>query len=661
MPRKKTRYTSAKIFKLYEGWKSYMEESWDRGEQNIDFIERSNQQFNYNGSSDREQLIFNLSKNALRIAQARGKDIDLSLTLKNPSCSEDNKDKKISSKIVHRIMLNHKNSRAFGYALDKVYAFGQAVLHIKPVRENEQTLNECLEIENIRDVTQTFFDYKCQSLFKHDGNFCGRIFLMDRKHLEEIYPNFEFSKIGDDCKVADFWYKSFKKEQFVKLNNGVWKRKDLVDPVRDMVDLSEKEIDGWVTKINYVRVAQGVQKFLENKKNLPFEFLPMCIDPGGFLQDGKYSNPLGYDFRGTQLALNYVGSACIDIAKRATADKWLFGPQHVESDVARNSAININATEGGMIFDDDIAGIRREVGQQIPPSLVALFETLKKTLNELTGSYFDQGSADLKAVSGIALDKMYDRADLKQNNEIEAHLQCVNVVGQIMKSMIPYYYRQNRIIDTCTIDGKEEVIEINKPVTMPNGAVVLDNNIKEICKRYNFQIDASPSDSMQKKNTQTLMNLLYQYAPEAKPLTMDLYAESMDIPISDELAKRISVNIPEELVQYGKGIITYQQYQQISSKKQQKQMQMQQQMMMNSPEAKYKNAQASSAISKAQTDSFEAQTARIKELNTALTDHEKNEIESEKIAFNNENEKGYLDLEYDKALISQLEKGIKKE
>lgn len=637
--------TSEKIFTLQEKWREYMEDSWERGRENIEFIEQSEQ---YTGDDTKlsfEELCFNFMIKLLRTAQANGKNIELSVDLRS-LCDADANEEKVFKRIFYYILLMEHNLESFRRGLDKSYAFGQAVYHIKPVREDQKTLNEVLQIECVEDVTTTFFDRHASRHDFRDGHFCGRSYRIKGKTLRKWYKS--LTDVADDTtyNVIDFWFKENKLMEYVAVEGGQYIRKDLVDSLRqsELADRPTKKAT--CTYITYCRALQHHERFLEKRKMMKFNRLPMVFEAGSVVwadsKDRKKfeTYPFGYHLRDTQLLTNYVGSAIADISKSVNADKFFFEPEHVMSQPAMQSAEQINTRSGGMIFTGDISKIRREQPQQIPPEMSALFTQLQATIQSLAGSYFENDSDKIKAVSGVALDKIFKRIDLIQNPVIIAHIEAINEVGRTVKEMIPLYYYQQRNICVTNESGTQEVITINEVEEQPNGVQTIKNDIRNLSTLYEYTIKVSPSEYLQNQNTKLELETIYQMNPQAFTITADLYARSLDIPVAEVLAKRLGATIARPLIEYGDGDITYQEYQQ---QKEQAQAQQQQQ-MMSSPDAQYTQArtaketsQAHAIATQSQIDAFNAQTERMRENSLAQERQTKGFHEGAKLSMENAN------------------------
>ena len=626
-------YSPESIFKCREEWESYMHESWERGKENVAFVQK-NEQYAKDDSMSFEPLTFNFMMKLLQTAKAQAKDLDISLSLVSLTKCEPTETQTFK-KLVQQLMMNKHNIKSFRDSLDKVYDFGQAVFHIKPVREDDRTLNTVLKIENIEDVCTTFFDRYSTTPDFHDGNYCGRSYKISASKLRTIYPKLRNTDVPKIAEVIDFWYRNKKQAEYVLISTGEYKRSDLIDEARDSVVYGEKPKKGFTTTLNYVRVLKGYEGFLEKETDIPMQWLPLVFNSGGIVwdaTDNKYiSYPFGSHLKDAQLMINYSGSVIADLMKTTKGDKWIFRPEHIQGNKQQLAADEINVREGGMIFSGDTSTIRREPSQQLPPGMLEVFQQVQGVIQSLAGSYFENNSAQIKAVSGVALDKLFKRIDLIQNPVIVAHLEAINQVARVLQQMIPIYYKEQRQISIQCEDDSMEVLTINQHEEQHNGMVLITNNIKDIRNKYEYNINIAPSQRLQQQNVQTELQSLYQIFPQAAATTIDLYAKSLDVPVSEVLARRLSSTIPQAIIQYGNGEISYEQLQQQRQQQLQQEQMQQAAMMAHNPQAQALQAKAhrdltdaASEAYRAHTDAYNAQTERQKVHLNAANDQMKN-------------------------------------
>ena len=657
------KYSTEKIFELQDDWRKYMSSSWQRGHDNLKFIEKSEQYTEQVSSSNKEQLVFNISHKILKTAQANGKDIDLTLNVFSHG-DDDQEEKKAYKCLINKIMLYGESRRQISCSLDKVYSFGQSVFHIKNMREDCNTLNQTLRIECIEDPTTAFFDRYALSPTYYDGSYCGRSYCLKGSSLKKEYK--KLSRLLNDkeeYEVIDFWFKEKKSTNFIPVITGEYIREEIFmryeGKEKRYVRDQKKEIErGSYEYVRYVRVLKTYDRPLEDRRYYDLECLPMAMDYGGFVWTGKKcreSFPLGWYLRDAQTLLNYSGSVLADILKSTNADRFFLAPEHVQSQEALNSAAEINEREGALLFTGDTSKINRQVSQQLPSGLMQYFAELPRLVEGLAGSYIDGTNDQVKAMSGVALDKLFKRVDLVQNPYIVGHLNTLNVLGHIIQKMIPTFFWQNRQLFIEEEDGVSTTIEINKPIEDNEGNVVdIENDVNKLNRLYGYSIKGAAAPRLQKQNLQTELQSLYQIYPNAVPSTIDLYVKSLDVPCADIVARRLSVNIPRELIKYGNGEMTYGQYSQI--------MQQQASKQPPNPEAQYLQAKAHGEMAKAQadqsraqTEAYKAQTERVKSMESAKNEHIKNVSGAVKVELEHEQAKAEQDLQMAKAHLQQMD------
>lgn len=655
-----SKYTSRYIFKLRDDWSDYMTESWERGRQSISFIEKSEQAISDPNDLSFDSLAFNFMWKLLKIAQSRAQEIDLSLLL-HPLGGTSTEEDRTNRALFHQLMLNDSNKKAFKECLDKVYSFGQGVFQIKNVRQNQETLNEILEVKSVQDVPSVFFDKYAKSPTFSDGQFCGKTFKLSAARAKKYYPRLKNYSLKEEVELADCWYRVKKPATFLKLNNGQYKREDLIDPQRDSLAPNVDPRKDVITEVHYVRVVKELDIYLEKEKNFSFNMLPLVFNPGGMIWDasqGKYETfPFGWHLRDTQILLNYAGSVAADILKSTKADRFLLDETHLQSKEAMDSANEINQREGALLFTGNVETIKQIPSQQLPPQVGEMFMQLQGVLQTLAGSYFEQEADKIKGISGVALDKLFTRMDLAQNPVILAHLDAINQVGRVLQAMIPDYYYQQRLICLKMPDGTQEFTEINTPRPQPNGMVVIENNVKDIANKYEYNVQITSSPRLQKQNTQLELEKLYQIFPPAAQSTIDIYANSLDIPCAEILGKRLSVNIPPALIAYANGEMPESKFRAIQAQQQQAA----QRQMMNSPQmqalgakAAKDQADAQSSLLRSRTDAFNAQTNRLKEMGETTNHHIRSISDAVKVALENENTRYVQQVEIFKKLLEHL-------
>jgi len=648
------KWTCREIFNLQRKYESHMQDSFDCGKKINEFINLNKQTDEVQGLDEKEVLTFNFLLMHLTMFKSQAKELQYGVSL-TPYSKNDCKTKEIEAfqSIFKHLMLDKDNISSFQKSLDKALDFGHSIYHIKPSYENNTTLNQILKIECLEDPRTAFFDYNSKCPDFSDSVFCGRKYKLPVDYFNEIYPN-EKKSVKGDVNIIDFWYKVRKKGRFLKLDTGVYKREDLILPIVDHVVPNQKAKTGHYYKLNYIRCCEDVEEFLEKKDNINCPYLPLVFNPCNHIFDFEkekfYYRPFAWYAKDSQILINSTGATLWNIIKNVQADKYFINHENIDKS-NKNKLENINNLQGAFAVKD-IQGIRREPPQPLPEGLVDFFLQTPTFMKGILGSFFEGNSAQIKATSGIALDKMFDRSDLMQNDTIEKHLCSVEQVGKVLQFMIPIYYTEERRLDIKCKAGKIEEVIINERMEQPNGQIIINNNVNRIISITKYHITLTPSPRMKNKNMVKELENLYSLVPQFANLSLDKYLLATEIPHANVLAKRAELSIPPIVMSYANGQITYQEAQ----SEQQKQQQQQQQMAMQQqqPQQHYLQAKAFGEQEKAKTAQYGAETARMKMQTESQTgqvkvasDHQKWKAEDQ-VATNQQN------LEYFKAINERM-------
>lgn len=627
------------IFGRYDAWSTYSEDSWARGQEALEFTVKG-EQWKQNRPEGRDSLVFNLAKKTLLTQQANSKNLDLAIDVFSVENKADIKEERAFHALMTHIMLTGNNRISLNNDLQNLYAFGQSIFLLQVAKESQTTLNKGIYIKLLNDPRRAFFDTTSASTTRHDGMFCGYKSVVSRTKAIETYgKKFDFPQ--SDVEIIDFYYKKKEKATFVELENGQYKREDLITDIDRVVIGPSKS--SHIYRVYHMQVAKDVDVPLLKPYCMGIDILPMVYNDGftSWTGESYESFPSTYDLQDAQRLLNYAGSQLGDYAKTATADKWFIDKRRMQSERARNAASRINLIDGVVPLDTpkttaNLEPIQRMAPSQASPTLVQLFGESQTLLNSLAGSLFDGNNGEVTAISGVAIDKLVKRMDLVQSNAIVAHEKCVNIVGEIVKQLIPQVYTEHRVLALEQLQGEIQTLEINEPISYetPNQIIgkKLKNNVRAFVSQYGYKINAVASSELQSQNTFVILTNLYKIYPAAIQSTLDIYLKSFDIKEASVLSRRLGVQVPKPVVDYGNGTITFAQYEEEMQQAQQQQMQMQQQMTNSTPEAQWNLANAAKA--EAQAKKLEVET---------VGESQKTQLENEK-----------LNLDVERALLSRF-------
>ena len=550
----------------------------------------------------------------MRNVQARGKTIELSLDIHSQNDGQQLNELAIYKKILESIVLKSNHLQSFERSLDKTYAFGQSAMFIRLEREDDRTLNKIAVIKLIEDAETYFFDPLSPSRTLHDGMYCGIDKEMKAKELRAIYPKIAFGSDDGVIEVIDYWYKKRVEKQYILLDTGDYKREDLItkdDSHPKKGSPTYKTKKGNHYEVWYKRVAVGIEEPLEKDSKYPTDDLPAIYNYGLTIwtKEGYQSYPYCHSMIDPQRFHNYLASQIATQAKNSTSDKYFVTPDMVKTEKAQQTMREINTIEGAAVIDKTKDGKlpERISPQPVAPGMTEVMEVVKQDIEDSAG-IFTENTSMVKQLSGVAFNSMMDVSNMMQNNVIKAHIETIQVVGMLLKQLIPRIYVEPRIVTAA--DGK--VFTINRKMDTGD----LDNDISKITDNTDFKITASVSSELQKQLVAEELRQIYNVFPDAIPKTIDLYAKMINTTYSGELSKRMSLLVDPAIEDFASGKITRQQYQQIEQQQEQQAQQAQlaqsNQAMANSPQMQIELEKAQAAKFKAQAEQFKAMTERMR-------------------------------------------------
>ena len=178
----------------------------------------------------------------------------------------------------------------------------------------------------------------------------------------------------------------------------------------------------------------------------------------------------------------------------------------------------------------------------VPQAAVMLAQQSAADIQATTG-FFDPalGNADdMNRVSGKALVQHTRRSDLGSYEFIDGFGEAVQLTWEIMIDMIQTTYDTERVERIIGADRVEKLITINEQ--QDDGQVM--NDLRK--GLYDCKVTLGPSyQTARQENLDTLINFA-EAVPQAAPLIPDLIARNIDIPESDEMARRLRIPLIQQ-------------------------------------------------------------------------------------------------------------------
>jgi len=634
--------TYEEISKSIQRWKSSYTSNNSRGESCIDFV-TSNNQWEAATESDRESLnketlTLNNSIKYLNRAINQARQIDFSLDIMQRNSEYDMEECNAFKLFVKHMYNSKENNSKFFNAYEKAMNYGYSVAFIRYGRESEFTLNQLPYIKIMEDPSCCFFDVNAKTRTKTDGNYSGYMVTTLKDDLIDMSPNFEDNKnVLDSNEVIYYFFRKKKKGVFTKFKSGEYKLSSLIT----MQDKDNFELDemgnpitkkDWVSEIfmrMYLNKEQVGKTIKYPSNDLPFVYHPMLTSwtPKTGANSNYETYPYTFYMKGAQRLHNFVMSQIATVLKFSSATKWLFRPEHLQNEDNKDHARNINGLEGGLVFPGgaDLPPPVKVPPDEIPMSLMQMGQQTNAEIDSISGAMMEMQPSDNVNISGKAMREFTKNIQMMNTGLVASHIEFISECCKIITQILVNIVTEQRLLCVKDNNGKMVDVIINKKDASGN---VIKNDIKDLQNSFYYEVVASPNQTMQDENTVMALQTMYQFNPQLFSVTGDILMESLDIPKSAELAKRIRATMDQDLLAYGNGEISDKQFQEIKAKKAQKQKQEmeQQQQPIIQAHAQAAKGMAQAEIAKAQAANQDAATNKAKAESDALDKQTKNEL-----------------------------------
>lgn len=601
------------IIKKSEKWQSLYSNNNDRGASTIAFT-TSNQQWSSGitgrrADKGKETLVLNNAIKYENRAKNQLRQIDFNMEIA-PMHSGYAVEAYNAFKLFIKHVFNSGEQQRKYYEMGaKAISYGYSVAQVRFDREDNKTLNLIPKVKVLDNPSVAFFDPQAESSTKIDGKYCGiHLRGVPKETIKLLYPD---AACLDDNELIDYWYRVREKAVFVELTTGVKKNVDFLTDAEEDMQLRDKlglpvTCNEWVDKIFYCRYVN--KEKVEGPEEYPTDDLPLVYDPSlTFWTPGGYETyPYTYYLRDAQRLHNLVASQLATILKNATASKWFFRPNHIQNETQKDEFKKINELEGGfMIGEDTVMPVPHKVApDELPQSMLAFTAQTAQEMEAISGAMMELQPSDNVVVSGEAIKQISHNIQIMNSGLIATHVDVINDICKLQKQMMVRICLEERLLCLKDDAGRMQSIVINKRTDTD----LIINDIRTIENDFYYEVKAGPNTAMQKENALKSLETIYQFYPQAAQLTADIFARSLDTPDSEEIARRLQAGMDQDLISYGAGQMTYDEFKKNKMQQAQQAQQMQMQMMQaqQAPQVAAMQKAADAEMKKAEADVMDA-------------------------------------------------------
>lgn len=361
---------------------------------------------------------------------------------------------------------------------------------------------------------------------------------------------------GDRVMVAEYWKREEIKRQIVALDNG-----DVVDLERFEADLAKYqalgvEMIGRPREVPSHKVTQYIMTGAEVLETVEWagKYIPIIPVYGEelFVDGRRYISGIVRSAKDAQRIFNYWRTTTTELVALAPKTPFIGVVGQFETDAAKWATAN---TEAHAFIEYDAKNgappPQRQPFAGVPAG--ALQEALNASddIKRITGIYDASLGAKSNETSGKAIMARQREGDVSTFHYIDNLSRAIRHAGRILIDLIPKVYSTERIVRVLGPNGEQERVPLKKPVTVrkkgEGGKMEEIERVFDLSVgQYDLTVKVGPSFTSQREEAATQMIELIRAYPAAAPMIGDLLARNLDWPGADEIADRLKAMLPPQ-------------------------------------------------------------------------------------------------------------------
>jgi hypothetical protein len=436
--------------------------------------------------------------------------------------------------------------------------------------ENDDVFEQSMGVTAVPDHLSVVWDRQLSEATGRDAGHCFVVDTMSKKDFYSFWPwatpadvVIDVTLRGDlrmngwiavdDVRVVSYWRMRTRKRTLALMTDG--STQDITDRLASDDEQEKLDVLGQVMqrtdgspimrvvnrKYAQMYVCSGID-VLEGPYELPISRIPVFRVPGWEVNVGEWRHRWGLIrfLKDPQRLHNYWRSVAAEKIMQTPRAVWLAADSAVagrEKDY-RNSHLSDNPL---LIWSAE-SGQKPErlMPAQVEESLLSQAEITSQDLKDVSNIHEANLGMPSNEVSGAAIVARQRVSDtgtvIYHDNLNEAIEQC----GQTMNELIPFVYDTPRIVKILGDDAKADMQVIN----MADHPESIDITVG----KYSVSTITGPSTATRRIEAAENMMALANAMPNVLAVSADLIVEAQDWPGAQQIADRIRLSMPPELL-----------------------------------------------------------------------------------------------------------------
>lgn len=200
---------------------------------------------------------------------------------------------------------------------------------------------------------------------------------------------------------------------------------------------------------------------------------------------------------------------------------------------------------------------QRQPAADVPTGWLQAMQATEHDIQAALGMYNAAVGAPSNEKSGRAIMARQREADNATFHFIDNLSRAIRHVGRILVDMIPRIYDTQRIVRILGEDGSVENAEFNPALDVPmverrDQAGNISKVYNPTLGKYDVTISTGPAYTTKRQEAADFMTQIAQSNPQMMPIIGDLMFKAMDMPFAEEIAERLKLMLPPQILEHEK-------------------------------------------------------------------------------------------------------------
>lgn len=489
-------------------------------------------------------------------------------TLKvEPDGKDDLQGAEVINGLFRRIQYNSSASHVYANTVEHMVACGIGWYRVTTDYLDDESFDQELLIKRIFNPLSVYPDPSSLEPDRSDMNWCLVSELMPRKAFELRFEGKASTSVdapsdgssvawgtSDHVRIAEYWRRKEVPKTIARLKDG--QTVNITDMPKRQLEMlkaygmieATREAKGYTVTMDLV----SGQDVLADTYECPCRWIPIVPVIGAEvpLEQGIYRHGLIRFQREPQQLHNYFLSVAAES----------LGQQPRAPYIAKAAAIakyksmwdNANKTATPYLLYDGEEMPQRVAPPPLPTGLIQMAQMLADDMKATTGIYDAALGAKSNETSGVAIQGRIEQGNQATSHFVDNLEHSLEHTGRILLDMIPKIYDTARTLRMKGEDGTETEAQINQPTIGVDGMPQMINDLSQM-KFSSVRVIMGPSYASRRQEAVQILTGLIQAMPEIGQIGGDIIARNLDFDGAEELADRLKVMLPPQILQMENG------------------------------------------------------------------------------------------------------------